>query len=81
MNKLLKMGATWCTACKAQTKIFENDVPPMDYEEVDIDKNLDLARTYRIRSVPTLLIIDENGGEVKRHVGVLTKDKYENFFN
>lgn len=79
-EKLLKMGATWCTNCKSQTKLFEATPPPVEIQEVDIDKEFELARQYRIRSVPTLILVDESGTELKRHVGLLQKDKYEEFF-
>ena len=79
-GKLLKMGAGWCVNCKTQTKLFEVNPPPVEVQEVDIDKEFDLARLYRIRSVPTLILVDESGTELKRHVGLLQKEKYQEFF-
>jgi len=43
----------------------------MHIEVVDIDVHDDLAREYGIRSVPTLVMLDENI-EVKRIVGSKT---------
>jgi thioredoxin-like negative regulator of GroEL len=43
----------------------------MPIEVVDIDVHDDLAREYGIRSVPTLVMLDENI-EVKRIVGSKT---------
>ena len=41
-------------------------------EEIDIDQQEDLAKQYQIRGVPTLVLLDNTGNEVKRQSGVLT---------
>ena len=43
-------------------------------EVIDIDEQSELAVEYGIRSVPTLVMIDENI-EVRRMVGLVTKEK------
>ena len=45
-----------------------------DIEFIDGDENQDLAVQYNIRSVPTT-IIEEDGEEVSRIVGVKTKEE------
>jgi thioredoxin 1 len=47
-------------------------------EVIDIDDQSDLAVEYGIRSVPTLVMIDENI-EVRRVVGLMTKEKLKNW--
>jgi thioredoxin 1 len=47
-------------------------------EVIDIDDQSDLAVEYGIRSVPTLVMIDENI-EVRRMVGLTTKEKLKNW--
>jgi thioredoxin 1 len=47
-------------------------------EVIDIDEQSDLAVEYGIRSVPTLVMIDENI-EVRRVVGLMTKEKLKNW--
>jgi thioredoxin 1 len=47
-------------------------------EVIDIDDQSDLAVEYGIRSVPTLVMIDENI-EVRRMVGLMTKEKLKNW--
>jgi thioredoxin 1 len=39
-------------------------------EEVDIDANMELAKEFGIRGVPTMVLVDEGGKEVQRIVGV-----------
>jgi thioredoxin 1 len=50
----------------------------MPIEVIDIDEQSELAVEYGIRSVPTLVMVDENI-EVRRMVGLATKDKLKNW--
>jgi thioredoxin 1 len=47
-------------------------------EVIDIDVDTELAVDYGIRSVPTLIILDENV-EVKRMTGLVTKEILKNW--
>jgi len=47
----------------------------IEINEVDIDAEMDMARAYNIRGVPTLVLLDDEGNEVKRHVGNASKDQ------
>jgi hypothetical protein len=42
-------------------------------EEIDIDKNSDAVVRYGIRSVTTMILLDENNTELKRVVGSLNQ--------
>jgi thioredoxin-like negative regulator of GroEL len=42
-------------------------------EEIDIDKNSDAVIQYGIRSVPTMILLDENNNELKRVTGSLNQ--------
>ena len=52
----------------------------IEIEEVDIDANAELTSQYRIRGVPTVVML-ENNVEVKRFVGVKSKEEIENWLN
>lgn len=69
--------ATWCNPCKALMKTLEDLELPEGYtlEKVDIEENDDLVTKYRIRSVPTLIVVTNDGEEVDRQVGNISKDK------
>ena len=49
-------------------------------EVVDIDNNKELAIQYRVRSVPTMIMVDEKS-EVKRMTGVQAKNLVEAWLN
>ena len=70
---LVDFYATWCGPCKTLTPILESAAKELSGEakivKVDIDKNMDAARKYNVRSVPTLILFKE-GKEVWRQSGV-----------
>ena len=52
----------------------------MNFIKVDTDNNSDLAREYGIMSIPTIVLF-ENGNEVKRHTGFMSKEEFIKFLN
>lgn len=70
--KIYKFSASWCNPCKMLSKTMSTlDIP---YTEIDVDENEELTEKYNIRNVPVLLFTDDNGNEVKRLVGAVSKD-------
>jgi len=73
--------AEWCQPCKMQDKIIEKlkekYCEKVIFENVDIDKNEKIANKFDINAVPTL-IIEKNGIEMNRFVGVTSKNILEN---
>ena len=70
--KVLKFYAEWCGPCKAMTKIIEGipkDKIKVPIEEVNIDNNVFMSTNFNIRSVPTMVLVDEQEKEIKRLVG------------
>ena len=74
--------ATWCGPCKMFAPIFEEVANEMDmnFIKVDTDNNSDLAREYGVMSIPTIILF-ENGNEIKRHIGFMSKEEFINFLN
>lgn len=73
--KILKFYAEWCGPCKALSQVIKNagDKVTIPVEEVNIDENLFMSQHMNIRSVPTMVIIDNDEKEVKRHIGYMTE--------
>ena len=78
MKKVLRFTASWCQPCKAMAKLMEDIDTNLPIEIIDIDEQPELAVDYGIRSVPTLVMVDENI-EVRRMVGLATKEKLKNW--
>ncbi len=75
--KLLKVSAEWCSPCKQLQKVIDNagDKIPVEIENIDLDEDSKTAMKYNVRGVPTLILVDDTGNEIKRNVGMMTEDK------
>ena len=72
--------ADWCGPCKTQDPILENLEDDwegrFEVEKVNVDEQQDVANEYQVRSLPTLVI--ENEDEiVERFVGVTQREDIE----
>jgi len=78
--KILKFSAGWCGPCKmlSMTIAGIRDEIPYPIEEIDIDVNSELAQSYGVRGVPTMVLIDRDT-EVRRKVGALTSAELKTF--
>lgn len=75
--KILKFYADWCGPCKAQSMIIKGagDKITVPVEDVNIDNAVFLSAQYAIKSVPTMILLDDNDKEIKRNVGVLKEQE------
>ena len=77
--RLKDFYADWCGPCKTQDPILEDladDYPDVEFEKVDVDENQDVANQYSVRSLPTLVVEDDDG-EVERFIGVTQREDIE----
>ena len=80
MKEVLKFSASWCGPCQALSMTLKNVESDIAIKEIDIDEELDLAAQYGIRSVPTMVML-EDGKEIKRVSGALALPKVKEFLN
>ena len=71
MKKILRFTASWCQPCKGLAMNLESAELAIPVEVVDIDVLSDVAIEYGIRSVPTLVMV-EDGTILKRTSGMLS---------
>ena len=72
MIQVKKFYADWCGPCKVLTPLMENvksKFNNVNFEDIDIEVQYEVAQKYHVRSVPTV-IIEKNGTEVQRFTGV-----------
>ncbi len=81
MKQLLKFSASWCQPCKSLAGNLKHvDFKDVELKEIDIDENIEEAKKYGIRGVPTLVLLND-GVEVGRKSGVLMANKIEEFIH
>jgi thioredoxin 1 len=80
MKKVVRFTASWCGPCKMLAKTLEEVNTNLPIEVVDIDVHPEIAAEFGIRSVPTLVIVEDNIPS-KRIVGNKTKQELEAFIN
>lgn len=77
--KLLFFHSSWCGPCKALTPIVEELKSTYDVWDIDVDGAEDTTLVkYKIRSIPVLILEDDQGKELWKHVGSISKIDLEN---
>ena len=73
---LVDFYADWCGPCKMLGTILEEmDFPIL---KINVDKFPELDRKYGVMSIPTIILFD-NGKEIKKNIGFLSKNELEEF--
>lgn len=78
---IVDFWAEWCGPCRMLTPIIESLADEFNDDiivaKVNIDEEMELARTYGVMSIPTVIIFDK-GEVVDNSVGVRDKNFYTN---
>ena len=82
MKKLLYFSAAWCQPCKMfgpiMDEVSEESIP---VQKVDVDAENELSQKYQIRNVPTVILVNKEGTEVAKFIGVKSKQQVIDFYN
>ena len=66
--------ATWCGPCQTMGGILREVAEEYDGQvliaKVDVDRNPELAQKFKVRSMPTLMFM-QNGKRLDKHVGIM----------
>lgn len=78
MKQLKIYSASWCQPCQQLKKTISANDLGIPVTTVDVDAWKEEAKVDQVRSVPTLILL-ENGVEVKRATGAKTLDQLKEF--
>ena len=89
-DELIKDGTTlvdfyaeWCGPCKMLAPLLEeisNEISDIKIVKVNTDNFEELSQKYGIMSIPTLILF-ENGKEINKNIGFISKDEIKKFIN
>ena len=74
---LVDFWASWCGPCRMIAPVLEEvaaERPDVKVCKVNVDEEQELAISYGVSSIPTLLVF-KNGQVVKQSVGAIPKQK------
>lgn len=74
---LVDFWATWCAPCRMMAPVLNDVASELSGNsyvgKVDIQQHQSLANKFKVRSIPTLILL-KNGVEIKRFVGIKSKE-------
>ena len=76
---LVDFSANWCGPCKMLKPIIEEVAENNDKVKIvsiNIDEEEELSEKYNVLSIPCLILF-ANGQEIKRSVGLISKEDIE----
>ena len=74
---LVDFFADWCAPCRMLGPIVEdiaNETDSVKVCKLNIDELPEIAREYKVMSIPTLIVFNK-GSEEKKSVGVISKSE------
>ncbi|MEE1195741.1 MAG: thioredoxin [Lachnospiraceae bacterium] len=74
---LIDFWADWCGPCQMLSPVIDeiaSERSDIKVGKINIDEELDLARSFRIMSIPSLVVF-ENGAAVNKSRGVVSKEE------
>ena len=81
--KVLEFWAPWCQPCKISKAAFDRLDKEgrlnIEVQMVNIDEDQALATIYSVKTIPTMILLADDGSEVARKSGSVTPTELINF--
>ena len=75
---MLEFGAESCYSCRVMGQLLyeiKQDNPKSNIYFIDIYKDMQYAKKYKIRMIPTQLFLDKSGKVLGKHIGIFKKEE------
>ena len=80
MRRLYYYSAPWCIPCQSFGPVMDQVGAVVPVVKVNVDYEADLAQRANVRSVPTVILV-ENDQEVRRFTGARSYQDVMQFIN
>ena len=82
MKKILRFYSKVCAPCTLMSKRLE-ELDNVEVISIDINDttNNELIKKYKVRSVPTIIVLDKDENPANEFIGVTTIDKLKKAVN
>ena len=80
LMKFLYFSAPWCGPCRTLGPVMEKVGQKYSVEKINVDENQELSAEFGVRSIPTVILVDESNKELERLVGVKPEGDYYDIF-
>ena len=79
--KVLKIYSETCGPCKVLEKNLQ--AAGISHENVDVDSEQgeELVSKYKVRGIPTLLLVNDEDHVINRYTGVMNVEELKDFVN
>ena len=74
---LVDFWADWCGPCKMLAPVFQEiaeETQGVKLAKVNVDEAEEIARQFRIMSIPTLIVM-KDGKPIKKSIGLISKQE------
>lgn len=85
LKKIIKVSALWCGPCKTFSPIFEKVSQMEKYKDIEFvkidtddtnEEGEEIIAKFDIRSIPTVLFLDENDNLLKKTIGLISEKNF-----
>lgn len=81
MNKIIKLYADWCGPCKVLESNLQLANIPHESVDIQSEEGCNIVDKCKVRTVPTLILMDDEGNVLKKHSGLLNVQELKEFCN
>lgn len=82
--KLLDFYADWCAPCKSLSPIIDKitEEEKIEITKINIEDDTDdLSGKYKVRGIPTVILLDDDDTELRRFTGFKSENDVRSFIN
>ena len=78
---VLDFWADWCRPCKAMAPIIDavEATGKVLIDRIDVEAYEMIAAAYEVTNIPTYILVDDSGTEIRRVTGAMSRKAFTKF--